>query len=106
MKTVTRMKPIDEIKAIPRIRMYMPTKDSGVARFKLDATTHKQLARIVFSWHSGMDVVQVMFKQRKRVTAEEIAEVISLFFHPAEAKQCEVIPHPDNDLVAVIYRAQ
>ncbi len=100
------MKTLDEIKAIPRIRMYMPTNQSGVARFKLDATKHRQLARIVFSWHSGMDVVQVMFKQGKRPTDEEISEVIDLFFNQKEAHQCEVIPHPDNDLVAVIYRAQ
>lgn len=100
------MKPIDEIKSIPNFRTYMPAKDSGVARFKLSATKHTQLARIVFSWHSGMDVVQVMFKQRKRPTPEEIAEVIDLFFLPEEADQCDVIPHPDNDLVAVIYRAQ
>ena len=53
-----------------------------------------------------MDVVQLMFKQGKRPTEEEIAEVIELFFKPEEIAQCEVIPHPDNDLVAVIYRAQ
>lgn len=100
------MKSIDEIKAIPRMRVYMPTKDSGVGRFKLEATTHTQLARVVFSWHSGMDVVQVMFKRGKRPTPEEVSEVIDLFFKPEEAYQCEVIPHPDNDLVAVIYRAQ
>lgn len=100
------MKSIDEIRAIPKIRMYMPSEQSGVGRFKLAATKHTQLARVVFSWHSGMDVVQVMFKQRKRPTPEEVAEVIELFFTPEEANQCEVIPHPDNDLVAVIYRAQ
>ena len=105
------MKSLDEIKAIPRARtkrnwLYMPTGESGVTRFKLNATTHTQLARIVFSWHSGMDVVQLMFKQGKRPTEEEIAEVIELFFKPEEIAQCEVIPHPDNDLVAVIYRAQ
>ena len=100
------MKSIDEIRAISRIRIYMPTNQSGVARFKLMTTTHTQLARVVFSWHSGMDVVQVMFKRGKRPTPEEVSEVIDLFFKPAEAKQCEVIPHPENDLVAVIYRAQ
>lgn len=100
------MKSIEEIRAIPKIRIYMPTKTSGVARFKLASTKHTQLARVVFSWHSGMDVVQVMFKQRKRPTMEEIAEVIELFFRPEETAQCEAIPHPDNDLVAVIYRAQ
>ena len=100
------MKSIDEIKAIPRMRVYMPTKDSGVGRCKLASTKHTQLVRVVFSWYSGMDVVQAMFRNKKHITPEEIAEVISLFFHPAEAKQCEVIPHPDNDLAVVIYRAQ
>ena len=100
------MRTIDEIKSIPRIKIYMPSDSSGVARFKLASTRHTQLVRVVFSWHSGADVVQVMFKQRKRPTPEEIAEVIELFFTPEEAHQCEVIPHPDNDLVAVIYRAQ
>ena len=100
------MKPIDEIRAIPRMRLYMPTQDSGVGRFKLASTKHTQLARVVFSWHSGVDVVQVMFKQHKRPTPEEIAEVIGLFFKPEETEQCEVIPHPNNDLMAVIYRAQ
>lgn len=100
------MKPIDEIRAIPRIKIYMPTNDSGVGRFKLMATTHTQLVRVVFSWHSGMDVVQAMFRHRKHLTPEEIAEVIELFFKPEEAYQCEVIPHPENDLAVVIYRAQ
>lgn len=100
------MKSIEEIKSIPRIKIYMPSENSGVGRFKLMSTTHSQLVRVVFSWHSGADVVQVMFKQRKRPTPEEIAEVIDYFFKPEEAHQCEVIPHPDNDLVAVIYRAQ
>ncbi len=100
------MKSIDEIKAIPRMRLYMPTNDSGVGRCKLASTTHTQLVRVVFSWHSGMDVVQAMFRNKKHITPEEIAEVISLFFNPEEAKQCEVIPHPDNELAAVIYRAQ
>lgn len=100
------MKSIDEIKAIPRMRVYMPTNQSGVGRFKLAATTHTQLARVVFSWHSGMDVVQVRFKQRKQPTPEEIAEVIDLFFKPEEANQCNVIPHPEYERVMVIYRAQ
>lgn len=84
----------------------MPTNKSGVARLKLNATLHKQLARIVFSWHGGLDVVQVMFKCGIRPTEEEIAEVMKLFFKPEEIAQCDVIPHPDNELVAVIYRAQ
>lgn len=100
------MKSIDEIKAAPRMRVYMPNDQTGVGRCKLASTTHTQLARLVFSWHSGMDVVQVRFKMNKRPTPEEIAEVIGIFFKPEEIHQCEVIPHPEYERVMVIYRAQ
>lgn len=101
------MRTIDEIREIvPKIRLYLHGAGSGIARFKLASTKHTQHTRIVFSDSGGMDVVMVMFKQRKRPTPEEVEEVKSIFFAPEEVPQCEVMPHPDNDLVMVIYRAQ
>lgn len=100
------MKTIQEIQSIPKIKLMMPGSDSGIARFKLRATKHTQLVRAIFSWHNGFDVVQAMFKQQKRLTPEEIEELKRHFFKAEEIPQCEVIPHPDNDLVTVIYRQQ
>ncbi len=100
------MKSIDEIKQIPNLRLYMPNKDYGIAKIKLKTTTHIFKARIVFSCHSGMDMVMIMFKKNKRATPEEIAEVKEMFFAPEEIPQCEVILHPDNELITVIYRPQ
>ena len=78
------MKSIDEIKQIPNLRLYMPNKDYGIAKIKLKTTTHIFKARIVFSCHSGMDMVMIMFKKNKRATPEEIAEVKEMFFAPEE----------------------
>ena len=100
------MKSIQEIQAIPKIRLMLPGGDSGIARFKLRSTKHTQLVRAIFSWHSGIDVVQAMFKQHKPLTPEEIEELKQHFFQAEEIPQCEVIPHPDNELITVIYRPQ
>lgn len=100
------MRPIEEIKAIPKIKLYMPQSDRGVARFRLSSTKHTQLTRVVFSSHSGFDVVQIMFKQKKRPTFEEVDEVKRLFFKESEIPQCETALHPDNDLIVMIYRQQ
>lgn len=100
------MKSIDEIKQIPNLRLYMPDKDYGIAKIKLQCTKHCFKSRLVFSCHSGMDVVMIMFKRHKRATPEEITEVKEMFFAPEEIPQCEVILHPDNELVTVIYRPQ
>lgn len=100
------MKTIQEIQSIPKIRLMLPSNDSGIARFKLKSTKHTQLVRAIFSWHNGFDVVQAMFKQEKRVTPAEVEELKQLFFKEEEIPQCEVIPHPDNDLVTVIFRLQ
>lgn len=100
------MKPIEEIKAIPKIKLYMPKDDRGVARFKLSSTKHNQLTRVVFSCHSGFDVVQIMFKRKKRVTLEEVEEIKQLFFKESEIPQCETALHPDNDLIVMVYRQQ
>lgn len=100
------MKSIDEIKAIPNLRLYMPNKDYGIAKIKLKTTTHVFKARIVFSCHSGVDMVMIMFRQTKRATPDEIAEVKEMFFQPEEIPQCESILHPDNELITVIYRPQ
>ena len=98
------MKPIDEIRKIPNIQLYLPGEQQGVAKLKLNATKHVFKARCVFSWHSGMDVVVIMFKGKKRATMEEAAEVKELFFLPEEIPQCEIVQHPDDELVMVIYR--
>ena len=100
------MKSIDEIKQIPNLRLYMPDKEYGIAKIKLQCTKHFFKSRLVFSCHSGMDVVMIMFKKNKRATPEEIAEVKEMFFVPEEIPQCEVILHPDNELITVIYRPQ
>lgn len=100
------MKSIQEIQSIPKIRLMITGRDSGIARFKLRSTKHTQHVRAIFSWHSGYDVVQAMFKQQKRVTPAEVEELKRHFFHKDEIPQCEVMPHPDNDLVTVIYRPQ
>ena len=98
------MKPLSEIQTIPKIKLLLPGNDSGIARFRLKSSKHTQLARVIFSWHSGFDVVQVMFKQGKRPTPEEIAEVKQRFFSEDEMSGCEEILHPDNDLIVVIFR--
>lgn len=100
------MRTNEEIKAIPRLRMYMPSKDQGVARFRLSSTKHTQLTRVVFSRTGGLDVAMIMFKRNKRPTVDEVEEVKRLFFYEHEQDQCEVVLHPDNDLIVVIYRQQ
>ena len=100
------MKTLDEIQAIPNIKLLFPSEDSGVARLKLASSTHPFLARIVFSWHSGFDVVQVMFKRKKPPTYEEMYEVAELFFKKDEISQCNLIPNPHNDRATVLYREQ
>lgn len=100
------LKSIQEIQTIPNIRLMLPGGDNGIARFKLRSTKHTQLVRAIFSWHSGMDVVQAMFKQHKPLTEAEIEELKQHFFRAEEIPQCEVIPHPDNELITVIYRPQ
>ena len=75
------MKTITEIRnSIPKIKLMLPGNDTGIARFKLRSTKHTQHVRIIFSWHSGFDVIQAMFKLEKRVTPAEIAEIKRLFF--------------------------
>lgn len=98
------MKSTNEIKAIPNIRLYMPDETYGIAQIKLQSTKHVYKSRIVFSCHGGVDVVLIMFKGNKRATPEEIAEVKELFFLPEEIPQCEIMQHPDDERIAVIYR--
>ena len=98
------MKPLSEIQSIPKIKLLLPGNDSGIARFRLKNSKHTQLVRVIFSWHSGFDVVQVMFKQGKCPTPEEIAEVKQHFFSENEISGCEEILHPDNELIVVIFR--
>lgn len=98
------MKKIDEIRKIPNIQLYLHGEKQGIAKFKLKSTKHMFKTRVVFSWHSGMDVIMIMFKANKRATPEEIAEVKELFLLPEEIPQCEVMQHPDDERVAVIYR--
>lgn len=100
------MRSVSDIRNITKIKLMLPGNASGIARFRLKSSKHTQLVRVVFSWHSGFDVVSVMFKQNKRPTEAEIAEVKERFFLPHEIPQCEEIPHPDNELVTVIYRMQ
>lgn len=100
------MKAIADIRNIPKIKLMLPGNDTGIARFKLKSTKHTQHVRIIFSWHNGFDVVQAMFKLEKRLTPAEIAEIKRHFFREEEIPQCEEMPHPDNDLVTVIYRPQ
>ena len=100
------MKTIDEIRAIPKIKLMIADNDCGIARFKLKSTKHTQHVRIIFSWHDCFDVVQAMFRRGKSVTAAEVEEIKRLFFKEEEISQCEVVPHPTNDLVTVIIRPQ
>lgn len=100
------LRSIQEIQSIPKIKLLLPSGNSGIARFKLKSTKHTQWVRVVFSWHSGYDVVQAMFKQQKRLTPAEVEELKRHFFKEEEISQCEVIPHPDNDLIMVIFRQQ
>ncbi len=100
------MKTISDIQSISKIKLMLPGNASGIARFKLKSSKHTQLVRVVFSWHSGFDVLSVMFKRNKRPTEAEIAEVKERFFLPHEIPECKEMPHPDNELVTVIYRIQ
>lgn len=100
------MKNISDIRSISKIKIMLPGNATGIARFRLKSSKHTQLVRVVFSWHSGFDVLSVMFKQNKRPTEAEIAEVKERFFLPHEIPECEEIPHPDNELITVIYRMQ
>ncbi len=100
------MKSVSDIQSITKIKLLLPGNASGIARFKLKSSKHTQLVRVVFSWHSGFDVLCVMFKQNKRPTPAEIAEIKERFFLPHEIPECEEMPHPDNDTITVIYRMQ
>ena len=100
------MKTVTEWKAIPRIRISFPAAKCAIARLKLKSTKHRQMARIVLSWHNGFDVVTIAFKFTKVPTPEEIQEVIQLFFKAEEVDQCRVTQHPDFERVALIYRQQ
>lgn len=100
------MRNITDIQNTTKIKFMLTGSDSGIARFKLKSSKHTQLVRVIFSWHSGFDVLSVMFKQNKRPTEAEIAEVKERFFLPHEIPECKEMPHPDNELVTVIYRIQ
>ena len=100
------MRSISDVQTISKIKLMLPGNASGIARFRLKSSKHTQLVRVVFSWHSGYDVLCVMFKQNKRPTPEEIAEVKERFFLPNEIPECKECLHPDNDLIVVIYRKQ
>lgn len=100
------MKSFTEISLIPKWKLYFPEPTIGVARGKLKSTKHRQLARVVFSTFNGMDVLQLSFKKNFAPTPVEIEEVMPMFFKPEEINQCEITPHPDNELIAVIYRVQ
>lgn len=100
------MKNISDVQKITKIKLMLPGNATGIARFRLKSSKHTQLVRVVFSWHSGYDVLSVMFKQNKRPTEAEIEEVKECFFPPHEIPECVVVPHPDNELVTVIYRMQ
>jgi len=100
------VKSFAEIAMIPKWKVYFPEKTIGIARGKLKSTTHRQLARIVFSTFNGMDVLQLSFKKGFSPTQKEIDEVIPMFFKPEEIDQCEVTPHPIAVRVVVIYREQ
>lgn len=98
------MKPFTEIAMIPKWKVYFPEKTIGIARGKLKATQHRQLARVVFSTFKGMDVLQLSFKKNMIPTQAEIDELLPLFLKPEEIDQCEMTPHPDNERIMVIYR--
>lgn len=100
------MKSFTEIAMLPKWKLYFPEKTIGVARGKLKATKHRQLARVVFSTFNGIDVMQLSFKKNMIPTQAEITELIPLFFKPEEINQCVVTPHPDNERIFVIYRVQ
>ena len=100
------MKKIEDILMIPKLRLFQPDIYTGVGRIKLRSTKHTQHARIVYSRKDGVDMMLVMFRQKKRPTPEEIEEVKHHFFLPEEIPQCVDMFHPDNDLIAVIYRMQ
>lgn len=100
------MKSFVEIAMIPKWKLYFPESSIGVARGKLKATKHRQLARVVLSTFNGMDVLQLSFKKNMKPTQAEIDELLPMFFKPEEIDQCEITPHPDNERIMVIYRLQ
>lgn len=100
------MKPFSEIAMIPKWKVYFPDKEIGIARGKMKATKHRQLARVVFSTFNGIDVVQLSFKKGFSPTTAEIEEAKQRFFKPEEIDQCEATPHPSAVRVVVIYREQ
>lgn len=100
------MKPFSEIAMIPKWKVYFPDKEIGIARGKMKATKHRQLARVVFSTFNGIDVVQLSFKKGFSPTPAEIEEAKQRFFKPEEIDQCEATPHPSAVRVVVIYREQ
>lgn len=100
------MKPFTELAMIPKWKVYFPDKEIGIARGKMKATKHRQLARVVFSTFHGLDVVQLSFKKNMMPTQAEIDELMPMFFKPEEIDQCEVAPHPSAVRVVVIYREQ
>lgn len=105
------MKKIEDILLIPKLRLFQPDIYTGIGRIHLRSTKHNMHARVVYSRKDGVDMVLVMFpkktyKNGMRPTPEEIEEVKHHFFLPEEIPQCVDILHPDNDLIAVIYRMQ
>lgn len=100
------MKPFTEIAMIPKWKVYFPEKTIGIARGKLKATKHRQLARVVFSTFNGMDVLQLSFKKNMMPTQAEIDELLPMFLKSEEIGQCEVTPHPENERIMVIYRTR
>lgn len=100
------MKSFTELALNPKWKLYFPERNIGIARGKLNATKHRQLARVVFSTFNGMDVLQLSFKKNFAPTPMEIDEVMPMFFKPEEIDQCLVTPHPDNEKITVIYRVQ
>lgn len=105
------MKKIEDILMIPKLKLFQPDIYTGVGRIHLRSTKHNLHARITYSRKDGIDMVMVMFpkayfKHGVRPTPKEIDEVMHHFFLPEEIPQCEVITHPDNELISVIYRMQ
>lgn len=100
------MKKIEDILLIPKLRLFQPDIYTGIARLQLRSTKHRQHARIVYSRKDGIDMILLMFPRNMRPTQKEVEEVKQHFFLPEEIPQCVDMVHPDNELVAVIYRMQ
>ena len=105
------MKKIEDILMIPKLKLFQPDIYTGIGRIHLRSTKHNMHARVTYSRKDGIDMVMIMFpkggyKNGVRPTSEEIDEVKRHFFLPEEIPQCVDILHPDNDMIAVIYRMQ